>query len=109
MSIQLDAEAPPLERDADGVIRVAGTRITLDTVVEAYLQGTTADGIVEQYPSLAAADVYSAIGFYLRHRAQVESYLNDRRAKAQQVRLENERRADPAGVRGRLLARRKHP
>jgi uncharacterized protein (DUF433 family) len=106
MSIQLDAEAPPLARDADGVIRVGGTRITLDTVVDAYLQGATADSIVEQYPSLSAADVYSAIGFYLRHRAKVEAYLSDRLAKAEQVRQENERRADPAGVRDRLLARR---
>jgi uncharacterized protein (DUF433 family) len=106
MSIQLDAEPLPLARDPDGVIRVGGTRVTLDTVVEAYLRGGTADAIAEQYPSLSPADVYTAIGFYLRHRPEVEAYLTDRRAEADRVRQENERRHDPDGVRDRLIARR---
>jgi uncharacterized protein (DUF433 family) len=106
MSIHLDAEAPPLALDPDGVIRVGGTRVTLDTVVDAYLHGATADIIAEQYPSLSAADVYTAIGYYLRHRGEVDSYLRDRQAQAERVRQENERRHDPTGVRVRLVARR---
>jgi uncharacterized protein (DUF433 family) len=106
MSILLAAEPVPLGRDADGVIRVGGTRVTLDTVVDAYLSGATADAIAEQYPSLSTADVYTTLGYYLRHRNEVDAYLSDRRAQADRLRQENERRADPAGVRARLLARR---
>ena len=106
MSLDLEAATLPLGRDADGVIRVGGTRVSLDTVVAAYLDGATADTIAEQYPSLSPADVYTALGFYLRHQSQVEAYLSERRARAGQVRQENERRAEPSGVRARLLARR---
>jgi uncharacterized protein (DUF433 family) len=106
MALNLDAEPVPLGRDADGVIRVGGTRVTLDTVVGAYLDGATADAIAEQYPSLSPADVYTAIGFYLRHRSDVEAYLCDRSARAELIRRDNELRAEPSGVRARLLTRR---
>ncbi len=33
----------PLETDADGVVRVGGTRVTLDTVVAAFKEGATAE------------------------------------------------------------------
>ena len=51
----------PLQTDADGVIRVGGTRVTLETVVEAFQQGATAEEIVQQYPSLALAEVYAVL------------------------------------------------
>ena len=40
----------PIETDVDGVIRVAGTRVTLDTLVEAFNEGGTAEEITQQYP-----------------------------------------------------------
>ena len=105
MSLVVSPESNPLVMSADGVVRLAGTRVTLDTVVAAFLEGATAETIVEQYPSLALADVYTAIGYFLRHRAEVERYLQGRRDQAIQVRQENEARWDPAGIRARLLAR----
>ena len=53
-----------LSRDADGVIRVGKTRVTLDTVVDAYRDGATVEGIVQQYPSLEPADVHAVIGYW---------------------------------------------
>jgi hypothetical protein len=46
------------------------------------------------------------ITYYLWHRAEVDAYLNERRALADKVRQENETRYSPVGVRERLLARR---
>lgn len=100
-------EQIPLHTAADGVTRVAGTRVTLDTVVSAFETGATAEEIVQQYPSLALADVYAVITYYLRHRAEVDAYITQRQDRAVEVRRENERRFDPAGVRERLLARRR--
>jgi uncharacterized protein (DUF433 family) len=54
-------EPVPLQTDADGVIRIGGTRVTLDTLAAAFDAGATAEEIVQQYPSLALADVYSVI------------------------------------------------
>ena len=99
-------EVIPLQTDADGVVRVGTTRVTLDTVVAAFTAGATAEEIVQQYPSLDLADVYYVIGYYLRRPSEVEAYLQERRAQAETVRKENEARFDPEGVRDRLLARR---
>ncbi|HKI31878.1 MAG TPA: DUF433 domain-containing protein [Gemmataceae bacterium] len=101
------ADLVPLTKDADGVMRVGSSRVTLDTVVAAFREGMTPEGIVEQYPSLRLAAVYSVIGYALSHPEEVETYLRDRQRLAEAVRRENEARFDPAGVRARLLARRR--
>jgi uncharacterized protein (DUF433 family) len=100
------AQPVPLSSGADGVIRVKGTRVTLDTVVAAFREGATAEEIAQQYPSLALADVYALLGYYLRQQQQVDEYLARREQDSQRVRQENEARFDPHGVRARLLARR---
>jgi uncharacterized protein (DUF433 family) len=75
-------EIIPLETDADGVILVGNTRITLDTIVTAFKQGATAEEIAQQYPTVPLADLYYVIGYYLRRRDEVESYLGKRREEA---------------------------
>lgn len=99
-------EILPLETDADAVVRVGQTRVTLDTIIMAFTDGATAEEIAQEYPSLRLADIYSVIGYYLRHRAEVDAYLQLRVQQAEQVRHHNEARFDPGGVRDRLLARR---
>jgi uncharacterized protein (DUF433 family) len=101
-----DAQPLPLLADADGVTRVGGTRVTLDTIVAAFRDGMTAEAIVEQYPSLALADVYLVIGYFLSHQGEVDAYLADRQQRAEEVRSQNESKFDPNGIRARLLARR---
>jgi hypothetical protein len=51
------------------------------------------------------ADVYSVIGYYLRHPVEVQSYLQQRQQRVASARQQNETRFDPAGVRERLLSR----
>ncbi len=109
MSISLAAETVPLRIDAYGVVRVGGTRVTLDTVIGAFAEGATSEEIVQRYPSLALADVYCVIGYYLRRTEEVDAYMRDRRKEAAAVRHENETRFDPQGIRDRLLARRAGP
>jgi uncharacterized protein (DUF433 family) len=105
MSLSIGAETLPLAVDSDGVVRVGGTRVTLDTVVGAFRDGATAEEIAQQYPSLQLGDVYWVIGYYLRREHEVDSYLRDRQQEAVDIRSENEGRFDPAGVRDRLLSR----
>ena len=106
MALVIAAEPIPLETDADGVVRVRGTRVTLDTIVIAFNEGATAEEIVHQYPSLQLAEVYAVISYYLRRRSDVEAYLRQRQQQADEIRKQNESRFDPHGVRDRLLARR---
>ena len=109
MTLSLANEPIPLETDADGVVRVGGTRVTLDTIVAAFNEGGTAEEIVYQYPSLHLADVYAVIGYSLRRRSEVEAYLRQRQQQANSTRKQNEDRFAPDGVRNRLLARRAIP
>ena len=106
MSLVIVDEPIPLEADTDGVVRVGGTRVTLDTVVAAFNEGATAEEIVSQYPTLHLADVYAVISYYLRRRPEVEAYLRQRQQLVNEVRKQNEARFDLQGVRDRLLARR---
>jgi uncharacterized protein (DUF433 family) len=109
MSLAPVLETVPLNFGADDVIRVAGTRVPLDTVVEAFEGGATAEEISADFPVLQLGDVYAVLTYYLRHRAEVEAYLERRRAVREQVRRGNEARGSYADLRRRLLARRQGP
>ena len=109
MVLSPTTEVIPLVVDAHGVMRVGNTRVTLDTVIAAFADGATAEEIVQQYSSLHLADVYSVIGYYLRHAPEIDAYLQQRREQREAMRQQNEARFDPHGVRDRLLARRTSP
>lgn len=98
----------PLSVDAHGTLRVGETRVTLDTVIAAFKQGATAEGIAQSYPSLGLADVYGVIYYYLRHKDSVDAYLAQRQREAQEIRERVTARTEQAGIRERLLARREH-
>ena len=100
-----EATFPPLKEDADGVLRVAGTRVSLDSIVNAFDTGATAEEIVYRYPALEIASVYEAIAYVLRHRGTVDEYLAVRQRKASNVQTEVETVFPPEGIRARLLAR----
>ena len=106
MALSITDTPVPLRVDAHEVVRVGHTRVTLDTLIAAFGAGATAEEIAQRYPSLDLGDVYAVIAYYLRHRAEVDAYLEQRRRQAEQIRREHEARLDPAGVRERLLARR---
>lgn len=101
-----EASPPPLSRDAEGVIRVEGTRVPLETVVAAFDAGATAEEIVHQFPSLDLGDVYAVIAYVLTHRASVDEYIQQRGDVAESVRADVERAFPPDTIRARLLARR---
>jgi uncharacterized protein (DUF433 family) len=107
MSLLISAETVPLSTDAEGVVYVEGTRVTLDTLVFAFKEGGTAEEIAQDYPSLDLADVYAVIGYYLQHQSEVDEYLRERGERRDAVRRQNEARFDPRGLRERLLARRR--
>jgi uncharacterized protein (DUF433 family) len=87
------AERPPL-REVGGAFRVGASNVTLETVLWAFQEGATPEAIVEEYPSLALADVYAAVAYYLRHRDEVETYLRAQ-AEAYQSTVESIQREYP--------------
>lgn len=96
----------PIAADEDGVVRVALTRVTLDSIVYAFEAGATAEEIVQQYPSLSLPSVYATIAYYLGHRDAVRDYLSERADQESRVRAMREAEPENAELRARLLARR---
>jgi len=55
---------------------IAGTRVSLDSVVRAFQNGLSPETIaIECFPSLTLEQVYGAITHYLSHKAVVDDYL----------------------------------
>ena len=101
MRLEAVSEPVPLKTDPDGIVRVGESRVPLDTLVAAYREGASAEEIAEQYPSLTLADIYASLGYYLRHRADVDAYLA--KGEAESVRLREESRRRSASRRANRL------
>ena len=91
-----------------GTWRVVDTRVSLDSVIYAFWDGSAPEEICLDFPTLTLAQVYSVITYYLTHRDQVDAYLKEQQRVADEIREELESRHSDflADLRQRLLARR---
>ena len=106
MNLPASLDPVPLVAAEGGrVIRVAGTRVSLDTIVGAFNRGSTAEEIAQDYSAVSLPDVYAVITYYLQHRSEVDQYLERRRREHAEVRAEIEAAPDHQAFRERLLAR----
>ncbi|MBX9790123.1 MAG: DUF433 domain-containing protein [Pirellulales bacterium] len=99
-------ETIPIKLDAHGVARIGDSRLTLDVLAIEWNGGATPEQIVEQFPSLALADVYAVIAWMLRHPDELSAYLADGSAAVEEVVRKVEAAGKQAGLRARLRARR---
>lgn len=58
-----------------GAYFVAQTRVSLDSVVYAFLRGESPEGIAESFPSLTLEQVLGSLAYYLAHRDEIDQYL----------------------------------
>ena len=95
-----------------GTIRIADSRVSLDSVVHHYKPGATVEQIAYSFPSLSLADIHLAIAYYLTHREEVEAYLQQQEAEADalQQRIESDPKHQKrmTELRERILARRRN-
>jgi uncharacterized protein (DUF433 family) len=96
----------PLREDEHGVIRVARSRVTLDSLVALFDRGATAEEIAQSFPTLALGDVYEVLSYVVVRRTEVDAYLQRRETEESATRDEAERRSPSADLRARLTARR---
>jgi uncharacterized protein (DUF433 family) len=59
----------------DGGYWVTGTRVSLDSIVYAFLRGSAPESIAQSFPVLKLEEVYGAIAYYLGHQADVDNRL----------------------------------
>src|SRR5689334_15273888 len=96
------AEAPPLHMLPDGAVRLRGTRVSLDSVIHAFDEGSTPEQIRDDFPTLQLADIYAVIAFYLRHQEEVLDYLKESERTADEVRRNVDAICPPDGFGERL-------
>lgn len=101
----LEQDPLPLTKDAGGVIRVGGTRVSLDSILVEYLNGASPEQIFDSFPSVSLADIHATIAYFLRHRETIEAYLAEQRIEADKIEREMRRRFPTAELRERLLRR----
>ena len=104
--LTLHPDPAPLRIDEHGVARVGDSQVLLDIVIREFNNGAEPEAIAHGFPTLQVADVYAAIAYYLRHRAQIDDYIRNRELDAQKLRQTIETaQAGRAELRARLLAR----
>jgi len=62
----------------NGGYYVAGTRVSLDSVVYSFDRGNSPEAIQKEFPLLRLPQIYGAIAFYLDHQTAVRSYLESK-------------------------------
>jgi len=73
-------------QEREGGYYVAGTRISLDSVVYPFQNGASPESIFRSFPPIGSLEnVYGAITFYLAHKDVVEAYLRDQERLSQQL------------------------
>lgn len=71
-------------------IRIKGTRVGIETVLDDYLEGASPEEIAARYRSLSLEQVYATITYYLHNRAKVGVYLEAWRQLTDQAEQEQE-------------------
>jgi uncharacterized protein (DUF433 family) len=69
-----------------GAYRVAGTRVSLDSIVYAFWKGQSPESIVQSFPVLKLEEVYGAIAFYLANREKIDAYIKEGEAEFEKLR-----------------------
>jgi uncharacterized protein (DUF433 family) len=70
----------------EGGYWIAGTRVSLDSIVYAFLDGMSPESIVQAFPVLNLEEVYGAITFYLANRTEIDAYLETEEAVFESMR-----------------------
>jgi uncharacterized protein (DUF433 family) len=106
MALTIQADPIPLRIDEHGTIRVGASQVLLDIVIREFNNGAEPEAIAQGYPTLELADVYDVLAYYLRHRKEVDEYIDTRRQDAETLRQEIEaKQPSRVELRTRLLAR----
>jgi uncharacterized protein (DUF433 family) len=57
------------------IVRVKGTRIGIEIILDDYLTGASPEEIAARYRTLTLEQVYATITYYLHNRAEIDAYL----------------------------------
>jgi len=107
MPFSIEAETPPLKVWADGTIRIGQSRIKIERIIKAFVNGSSAEQFAHDYPTVTVEDAYGAIFYYLRHKATLDEHVAEMDRQGDEAeRLIEEKFGSQQGMRERIIARR---
>lgn len=62
--------------ERSGAYLIGETRVSLDSVVYAFLRGESPEGIAESFPALTLEQILGSLAFYLANREKIDQYLS---------------------------------
>jgi len=65
----------PYIEERNGGLYVAGTGVSLDSVVIRFQEGASPDKIVQSFPTLKLSQVYGVIAYYLENEKIIDDYI----------------------------------
>lgn len=98
--------AIPIYKDDTGAYRIGNTRVLLELVIRAFLNGETPESIVDSYSTLKTGDVYAVIAYYLANRDAIDQYIVERDEEIESIisEIDRNRTAEGQQFRNRLRA-----
>ncbi len=88
-------------------IRIKGTRVGIETVLDDYMNAFSPEEIAIRYPSLTLEQVYATITYYLHNKIEIDDYLEQWRKYSEESWKEQLHNPTPAVRRMRELKMRK--
>ena len=79
------------------LIRIKGTRVGIEIVVEKFLDGSSPDEIRRQHPHLTLKQIYGTITYYLFNKETIDAYIAAGQKQAEEA-YEEQRKNPPPGV-----------
>jgi uncharacterized protein (DUF433 family) len=65
---------------------IKGERVSLDSVVYAFLKGESPEGIADSFPTLELEQIFGALAFYMANRDVVNRHLSEGRRDFEMLR-----------------------
>ena len=78
----------------NGGYYIAGTRVSLDSIVYEFRNGASPESIAQSFPTLRLEEVYGGITFYLANQSDIDSYLTESE-KEYASQVEEAKKRDP--------------
>ena len=78
-------------------IRIKGTRVGIEIVIEKFIDGASPKEIQRHYPHLTLKQIYATITYYLLNKDTIDAYIEVGREQAEAA-YEVQRRNPPPGV-----------
>lgn len=79
------------------MIRIKGTRVGIEIVIEKFLEGANPEEIQRHHPHLTLKQIYATITYYLFNQERVDAYIKAGRKRVEAT-YEEQRKNPPLGV-----------